>query len=157
MTALMLAAILLAANGDALPQRAPDSDSRQRLAQISVRERVIIRVETLAPRAMPARASRAAALPKPVKWKERKAKKCVAVAALAGASVTREDSVDLRMRDGSRLRARLESSCPALDFYSGFYLKPTKDGRICADRDTIYSRSGGHCEITAFRNLVPDP
>jgi len=157
MTALMLAAILLAANGAASERPVRESDSRLRLAQITVRERVIIRVQTLSPRAMPARSSRKTVLPKPLKWKERKAKKCIATELLAGASVTQEDSVDLLLRSGSRLRARLESSCPALDFYSGFYLKPTKDGRICADRDTIYSRSGGHCEITAFRNLVPDP
>ena len=156
MTILTLAALLLAGSA-AATRPPPPADPRQKLAQITVRERVIIRVQTLAPLAAPSRRSRETSLPKPLKWKERKGKKCVAVAALAGASVTQEDSVDLRMRDGSRLRARLESSCPALDFYSGFYLKPTKDGRICADRDTIYSRSGGHCEITAFRKLVATP
>ena len=157
MTVLTLAALLLAGHTIAARVPAPESDPRGRLAQVSVRERVIIRIQTLAPLAVPSRRARAAPLPKPLKWKERKAKKCVPVKMLATASVTEEDSVDLVLRDRSRLRAKLESSCPALDFYSGFYLKPTKDGQICADRDTIYSRSGGHCEITAFRSLVPDP
>jgi hypothetical protein len=64
-----------------------------------------------------------------------------------------QNSVDLIFRDRSRIRARLERSCPALDYYHGFYLSPTKDGQICADRDTIRSRMGGQCGIDKFRSL----
>ena len=59
------------------------------------------------------------------------------------------------MRGGRVIRARLEKGCPSIDFYSGFYLKPTKDGQLCQDRDTIHSRTGGACEIEKFRTLLP--
>jgi len=148
MTILSLAAMLLAGSGAVAQPDAPVAVP-ERFAQITIRERVIIRVPTRAP-AAPEKPA------KPVKWKEKKAPHCIALNALAGAAVTKEDSIDLIMRGGTRLRARLDRNCPALDFYSGFYIKPTRDGRICADRDTIHARSGGQCEISAFRTLVPD-
>jgi hypothetical protein len=65
-------------------------------------------------------------------------------------------SVDLVLRDNSRVRAHLERRCPALDYYLGFYVNATPDGRICADRDAIRSRAGGECVIERFRNLRPE-
>ena len=53
------------------------------------------------------------------------------------------------------MRARLQDECPALDYYRGFYVRPQPDGRICADRDAIRTRSGGDCGIDRFRRLVP--
>ncbi|TZG29671.1 hypothetical protein FYJ91_04040 [Sphingomonas montanisoli] len=93
--------------------------------------------------------------PKPLKWKEKKGPKCVALSQIAGAAVVTDDAIDLVTRDGDRLRARFSSNCPALDYYSGFYMKPTQDGRICSDRDVIRTRSGAQCEIERFRKLVP--
>ncbi len=145
MTILSLAAMLLAGSGT-VAQSGAAVAVPERYAQITIRERVIIRVPTR-PSAPPA---------KPAKWKEKKAPRCVSLNALAGAAVTANDSVDLILRGGTRLRARLDRNCPALDFYSGFYIKPTRDGRICADRDTIHARSGGQCEINSFKALVPD-
>jgi hypothetical protein len=75
---------------------------------------------------------------------------------VGGAAVIEEDSVDLILKGGQRVRARFASSCAALDYYSGFYILPTKDGRICADRDSIHTRAGGECQIARFRLLVPD-
>jgi hypothetical protein len=92
---------------------------------------------------------------KPLKWKSKKGPKCVAMSAIAGAAVVADDAIDLAMRGGQRLRAHFSSRCPALDYYSGFYILPTDDGKICADRDVIRTRSGGQCEITKFRRLVP--
>ena len=63
-------------------------------------------------------------------------------------------SVDFVMRDRSRLRARLDSNCLALDFYDGFYVQP-QDHRLCMRRDVIRSRIGGECRIERFRLLVP--
>jgi hypothetical protein len=91
----------------------------------------------------------------PIRWVEKGADRCVAVGSLAGAAITRVDRVDLILSGGKRLRAVLEDDCPSLDFYSGFYLKPAGDGKVCARRDTIRSRSGGACRIKAFRSLVP--
>ena len=63
--------------------------------------------------------------------------------------------IDLMLEGGDRLRAKLDNDCPPLDFYSGFYLKPTPDGMVCADRDAIRSRSGAACAIESFKQLVP--
>lgn len=85
---------------------------------------------------------------------ERSAKKCVAVNRIQGFTVNAGDSVDLILEDGSLLRAKLGTECPALGFYSGAYLKPTKDAKFCAGRDALHSRSGRACPIQAFKNLV---
>lgn len=92
-----------------------------------------------------------------MEWKERKGPKCLHPRTISGAAHIGQRSVDLVLRTGARIRARLGSSCPALDYYSGFYLRPGEDGLICADRESIRSRAGGECEIDAFRELRPVP
>lgn len=85
---------------------------------------------------------------------EKKADDCVKVEKLAGFTVNRFDSVDLLLKDGSQLRARLGARCPALGFYSGFYVKPNPDKKICAGRDAFRSRNGRSCGIESFAKLV---
>lgn len=86
---------------------------------------------------------------------EKKADDCIRMQRVVGFAVTRNDSVDLIMNDGTRMRARLGNNCPSLGFYSGFYVRPNSDGKMCVNRDTIRSRSGGSCSISAFKTLVP--
>jgi hypothetical protein len=86
---------------------------------------------------------------------ERKADDCIRMQRVVAFAVAERHSVDLVMNDGSRMRAKLGDKCPALDFYAGFYIRPNSDGKMCAGRDTIRSRSGGSCNIQAFRTLVP--
>lgn len=112
------------------------------LAQLTFREQVIIRLPSRQPS------------PAPMRWKEKDGPKCIPVDDLAGAQISRE-GVDLLLRGGKRVRARL-GRCPPLDYYSGFYIRPGPDGRVCQDRDAIRVRSGGSCEIDEFRTLVPD-
>ena len=100
-------------------------------------------------------ARRAAPAPPPAAMVERKADDCIRMQRIVAFAITERDSVDLMLNDGTRMRAKLGSKCPALDFYSGFYLRPNPDGKMCANRDSIRSRSGGSCEIQAFRTLVP--
>jgi uncharacterized protein YcaQ len=120
----------------------PDAPAQpEQYAQLVVREQIMVRVQT---RAVPAA---------PVQWKESKGPKCVPARAILGASTPSESSVDLVLRDRSRVRAQLDSSCPALDYYYGFYVRPNADGMICADRDSIRSRVGGECGIERFRAL----
>ena len=88
-------------------------------------------------------------------WKEGKGPKCVPARAIAGATLVGRSSVDLILRNRQRVRAKLESSCPALDYYYGFYITPNPDGMVCEDRDNIRSRMGGACEIDRFRSLEP--
>ena len=85
---------------------------------------------------------------------EKKADDCVKMEKLAGFTVNRFDSVDLVLKDGSFLRVKLGADCPALGFYNGFYVRPTKDKKICAKRDSIRSRSGRSCSVQAFASLV---
>ncbi|HEY0112698.1 MAG TPA: hypothetical protein VGB59_06045 [Allosphingosinicella sp.] len=129
---------LLAASGAAPP---PEERPLQ-YAQAVVRQQVIIRY-----RQVPTAAA--------VQWKEGKKFKCVPAAAILGASLISQQSVDLILKDRRRVRAGLESSCPALDYYYGFYIRPNADGMICADRDVIRSRMGGECGIDRFRTLEP--
>lgn len=91
-----------------------------------------------------------------IQWRESRGPRCVSAQRLIGATSLRPDSVDLILRDNSRVRARLHRRCPALDYYRGFYINATADGRICADRDSIRSRAGGECQIDDFRALSPE-
>lgn len=86
--------------------------------------------------------------------KEKKASDCIKMERIEGFTVNTQDSVDLVLNDGSYLRAKLGSECPALGFYRGFYVKQTADKKLCAGRDSLRSRSGRSCEIQAFRTLV---
>lgn len=90
----------------------------------------------------------------PIEWIERKAPKCIPVAAIRGAMLSGAQQVDFVVQNGTRVRAKLDEDCPALDFYAGFYLQP-KDDRLCIGRDAIHSRMGGSCTIERFRELVP--
>lgn len=139
------AGLLLALTAGSWPAEA---EGPVQLAQVTVRQQIIVRVP-MRPRPGP--------VGPPVEWKEGKGPKCVPARDIAGATMLTRDSVDLVLRDNSRVRARLETSCPALDYYHGFYINPAADGRICADRDTIRSRMGGTCQIENFKALTPVP
>ena len=91
-----------------------------------------------------------------IQWRESRGPRCVSARRLIGATSLRPDSVDLIMRDNSRVRARLQRRCPALDYYRGFYINATEDGQICAERDSIRSRAGGECQIEGFSALSPE-
>jgi len=88
-------------------------------------------------------------------FKEHKGPRCIDAAAIGGAAVSAPDSVDFILKGGQRVRAKLEEQCPALDYYSGFYVVPPPDGKICADRDSIHTRSGADCGVDKFRALTP--
>jgi len=89
-----------------------------------------------------------------LEWKEHKGPKCLAAADVSGAMLSGNSSIDFMMRDGRRFRAEMDSECPALDFYGGFYLQP-EDDQICARREEVRSRAGGSCMIERFRRLEP--
>lgn len=114
------------------------------LAQLTIRQRLIIRI----PAARPGPPLRQ------LRWREKRGPKCVPMNTVGGAAIIEADSVDLYLRGGVRMRARLDDACPALDYYSGFYISPTRDGMICADRDAIRTRAGGTCNIDRFRVLA---
>lgn len=117
----------------------------RQLAPLTIQQRVVIRVPRMLTTATP--------LPAPTKWKERKGPKCVPAQAMAGALISAGKQVDLVLIGGKRVRAKLDGDCKPLDFYSGFYVRPAKDGMICADRDAIRVRSGASCRIDEFKVL----
>lgn len=114
------------------------------VTQLLIRQRTIVRIPTRPP---------VAARAPVTEWRERKGPKCIAMSRVAAAAVVAEDSVDLILRGGSRVRARFEDDCPDLDYYAGFYIRPGADGQVCADRESIHVRSGGECRIERFRTL----
>ena len=141
---------LLLATTSVTPATARASDEapqRVEMAQMRIQQRIIIRVPAMALPSPPQR---------PIKLKEAKGPKCVPLNQLAGAAIGQNDSVDLYLRGGTRLRAKLDDDCPALDYYSGFYINPTPDGQVCQRRDMLHTRSGGQCRIERFRMLVPE-
>lgn len=91
-----------------------------------------------------------------VSWKEVGGPRCVAVRGLWSVVGARKDSIDILTREREMLRAKLSRGCRSLDFYSGFYMRGTRDALLCADRDTIQARSGVECEIDGFRRLVAE-
>ena len=116
------------------------------IAQVQVQRNSIVRVPPAAP---PSR------LPQATRWKEKGAPNCIRWSNMAAAMVSSPTTIDLIVRGSTRYRVQLEKSCQAIDFYSGFYVKATKDGQVCKDRDSIHSRSGGECMIDKFKTLVP--
>ena len=90
----------------------------------------------------------------PVEWVEHKGPKCIPANMLAGAILSGPSSIDFVLRNRQRVRAKMDSDCPAIDFYKNFYLQPDDD-MVCAKRETIRSRVGGSCRIEKFKTLVP--
>lgn len=140
------AALMAAALGNVSAEPGPIAPMQ--LAQVTIRRQILLRVPMQArPKvSTPAKGNT-------IVWKEKRGPKCVPARSLIAATAVSQKSVDLILRDRTRLRARLQRSCPALDYYYGFYVSPNPDGLICADRDVIRSRVGGECGIDGFRSL----
>lgn len=85
---------------------------------------------------------------------EKKMGKCVPISGIAGVQANGVSNLILFMRDQRMVSAALERSCRARDFYSGFYLERSSDGKLCVDRDTLLSRNGANCKLTRIRQLV---
>ena len=152
MTPIAYGLLAMAASGLTVPHlaaggSAPRAAEDVQVAQMIIQQRIIIRVPAMSPPPAP---------PRPIRLKEVKGPKCVALNQLAGASIGQNDAVDLFLRGGMRLRAQLDDDCPALDYYSGFYIAPTADGQVCQRRDMLHTRAGQQCRVKRFYLLVPD-
>jgi hypothetical protein len=153
----MAALLTLAFGGDGAGKDKQPPPRMQVTGTITFHQQIIIvRTPAQAPRASAAAAAAvesASANASRIRWEEHRGPRCIAWAQIAGSGLLSQDSVDLVFRDATRVRARLERHCPALDYYNGFYLAATPDGLICADRDSIRARTGGECRIDRFRSL----
>ncbi|MBV1917494.1 MAG: hypothetical protein KUG65_05460 [Sphingomonadaceae bacterium] len=85
---------------------------------------------------------------------ERRMGRCLKVKSIAGVQASRGSDLILYLRDRRVVRAQLDRTCRARDFYSGFYLSRSTDGRLCVDRDSLQSRSGANCKLTQMRQLI---
>jgi len=120
--------------------------------QVRIERRMVIRITPLGPqREMLADLPRA---PLASKFSERKIGKCVPVAGIAGVQIGGDDRLMLFMRDQRLIGAKLDKACRARDFYSGFYVERSRDGKLCVDRDMIHSRSGATCSLSRMRQLI---
>lgn len=124
--------------------------------QVRIEQRVIIRV---VPRSAATRQGMSSFVeaPRPsTRLVERKAGDCVPAAAVGAVQPAPDNRLMLFMRDRRLYSAKLERSCHARDFYSGFYVERNDDGMICVDRDKLQSRTGSKCEVTAISQMVPE-
>ncbi len=115
---------------------------QQTVRRVIIRDEVILRIPI-----RPRQSRR-------IEWAEQKGPKCLQAGRIAGAVLSGPSSIDFVLQNRQRVRAVMDSECPALDFYGGFYFN-LRDERICAKREEIRSRVGGSCRIERFRVLVP--
>ncbi len=78
---------------------------------------------------------------------------CVPVDSIAGAIVTDDRSIELRLKGGARWRMRFAEACPALGYYEGFYYRRARAGYLCAGHDAVIARSGGECPIADLTRI----
>ena len=84
---------------------------------------------------------------------ERPFAKCVDSAAIGGVA-DHGDRLVMFTRDRRTLFAKLEKGCSPRDFYRGFYMERSADGKICVNRDRLLSRAGAKCQVTRFTQLA---
>ncbi len=125
-------------------------------AQVRIEKRVIIRVPRRRPTPLAPMADFSQETSRQ-SYREKKIGKCLPMNNILGVEMFADRYLDLVTKDRKRIRAQLEDKCQARSFYSGFYVEKTADGKMCAGRDILHSRTGAKCEIDRFRELVPTP
>lgn len=128
--------------------------NRQIANQVRIEQRVVIRI---APQRQTNRNSLLAELPANglnTRYEERKMESCVPVNRISGVQTGTGNRLLLFLSDQRIVSLNLERACRARDFYSGFYVERSEDGRLCVERDQLQSRSGAKCEVAAMRQLV---
>ena len=124
-------------------------------AQVRIEKRVIIRVPRRRPTPLAPMADFSQE-PSRQTYREKKIGKCLPMNNILGVQMFADRYLDLVTKDRKRIRAQLEDKCQSRSFYSGFYMEKSPDGKMCAGRDILHSRTGAKCEIERFRELVPE-
>ena len=138
-----------------LPMQPNQAEQEQVQHQVSIEQRVTIRIAPRSPIAPNTFDSLPVNGVSP-RFSEKKMGKCVPVAGIVGVQYRDAHRLVLYLRDRRMISATLEKSCSARDFYSGFYVARNNDGQLCVERDAILSRSGANCQISGLRQLVED-
>lgn len=120
--------------------------------QVRIQQQVVIRISPARPRS-----GSIDDLPRvaPTKVVEHKMGKCVGLKDIVAVQTSTTNKLILFMRNRQMISAELEKACSARDFYSGFYVAPSKDGNLCINRDQLQSRNGTKCEVSKFYRLEP--
>lgn len=122
--------------------------------QVRIERRVILRIAPARSSARQSLVSEAAPLSQPrTRLVERSFGKCIDSDRI-GAVADRGDRLLMYLRDRRMLTAELEKGCSPRDFYQGFYMERSDDGKLCIKRDRILSRSGAKCQVMKLRQLV---
>ncbi len=122
--------------------------------QVRIEQRIIMRIS---PRQPAGREELLAQLPRSragTKVVERKIGSCLNAKNIDAVQTGPDNRLLLFMHDRRVISAELEKSCNARDFYSGFYVERSKDGKICVQRDRIHSRAGAKCSLRQLSQLV---
>jgi hypothetical protein len=159
-TTTLLLPALLATAADALPRGdAPSRPQPVQLAQVTIEQRVIIRIPMVPPRGATRSSLSTPSAPEPpsMRWKEAKGPKCLSLKLIRGAHIAPLGGITMLTSRNERIRAHFDRGCRPADFFAGFYIEPHKDGALCAGRDTLHARNGMTCEIEKFSKLLPEP
>ncbi|MEO6093632.1 MAG: hypothetical protein ABIT04_04150 [Novosphingobium sp.] len=133
-----------------------EASRAERANQVRIEEHITIRIVPRGSRPDPTMQ-----LPMPnrvggLRFTQRSIGRCLAVAGIAGVQPSLGGELILYMRDRRVVSGMLERACRARDFYSGFYLARSNDGKLCVDRDMLLSRNGANCKLTQIRELILD-
>jgi len=122
--------------------------------QVHIEQRVIIRITPSPPSVRRELFDPSPSAAAPVRYKEKKAGKCVAIDDIGGISPMEPNRLLLFMRDRRMLSASLERACDADAFYLGAYVERSRDGKLCIGRDTLRARTGVTCRLAKISRLV---
>ncbi|QYU69170.1 hypothetical protein J4558_03235 [Leptolyngbya sp. 15MV] len=123
--------------------------------QVRIERRMTIRISPISPTTRENLVAEFARPHSEPRYLERRMGKCVPLRSITAAQTAPGNRLMLYMRDQRIVSASLEKSCRAQDFYSGFYVEPSRDGMLCVDRDKLQARTGAKCEVSRLRELVP--
>ncbi len=118
--------------------------------QVRIEQRMVVRISPARPRTDAFEDLRRSV---PTRMSESRMGKCVGLDDIVAVQTGNANRLILFMRNRQMISAQLEKACAARDFYSGFYVEPSKDGNLCVNRDELHSRNGTKCEVTRFYRL----
>lgn len=122
--------------------------------QVRIERRVILRISPARGSARQSLVSEGSSISRQTtRVVEKSFGKCIESARI-GAVADRGDRLLMYLRDRRMLTAELEKGCSPRDFYQGFYMERSDDGKLCIKRDRIMSRSGAKCQVMKLRQLV---
>lgn len=124
--------------------------------QVRIEQRVIIRIAPPSPKVRERTLADASRPAEEVRLAPGKEQRCVRMNDIKGVQPMRDNRLLLFMSGRELMSAQLERSCSSQDFYSGFYVERSEDGRLCVRREQLQSRAGAQCEIAQINRLVAE-